>query len=543
MSELKERIKNYIEKSQFPLLYVAVITIIFYMVGLVQIGSNHAPETGMKFALFNSDAEAVSLSLSEETEVSKILCFTGESSGGHVSVTFDSKADDRGQAKLSSAFTWNEVSIGKKVKQINLVFDNAYIREIAIVNGKGEVVIPDNYLDYPKLFDEQSKLSFPSTYYDQMMFDEVFHGRAAYEIINKTSILEKTHPPLGKIIISLGIRAFGMNPFGWRIVSLVFGTVLVFLICAFCYKLTENKNVTILSGILLATEFMHYTLSRIATIDIIVAFFIMLMFYEITAYIKDKNIINIYAFALAAGCGIATKWTALYALFGAFIIYLVVMFGDNKNNWSRKILAGLLCFIVIPLAIYVLSYLPYVKIYPGKNIFMHAIENGKYMLTYHKGMNLAHPYASKWYEWLVDLVPVVDAYRSIGTKASTVVTFFNPVICIVGAAAIILNVCLLVKRRDKYSGLLLFMYIVMLAPWMVITRTAFIYQYFVCMLITIALAGYGLSSLKLKYERFIVISLCVISIVLFCIYFPVISGVPANKSYISALELLPRWIL
>ena len=85
------------------------------------------------------------------------------------------------------------------------------------------------------------------------MFDEVYHARTAYEMLHRLPIYENTHPPLGKYLMSLGIRIFGMTPFGWRIVAF--------------------------TSALMIFDFMHFTLSRIGTIDVIVAFFILLTFY------------------------------------------------------------------------------------------------------------------------------------------------------------------------------------------------------------------------------------------------------------------------
>ena len=53
--------------------------------------------------------------------------------------------------------------------------------------------------------------------FDGDVFDEIYHARTAYEHILGMKPYENSHPPLGKLFISLGILAFGMNPFGWRI--------------------------------------------------------------------------------------------------------------------------------------------------------------------------------------------------------------------------------------------------------------------------------------------------------------------------------------
>ena len=64
-------------------------------------------------------------------------------------------------------------------------------------------------------FDERSLFPVRNSLMTDMYFDEIYHARTAFEHIMGWEPYEITHPPLGKIIISVGIRIFGMNPF-WR---------------------------------------------------------------------------------------------------------------------------------------------------------------------------------------------------------------------------------------------------------------------------------------------------------------------------------------
>ncbi len=111
------------------------------------------------------------------------------------------------------------------------------------------------------------------------MFDEVYHARTAYEMLHGLPIYENTHPPLGKYLMSLGIRIFGMTPFGWRIVCALMGTLMVPVCYAFMRSISGNTWIAAFTSALMIFDFMHFTLSRIGTIDVIVAFFILLTFY------------------------------------------------------------------------------------------------------------------------------------------------------------------------------------------------------------------------------------------------------------------------
>lgn len=64
-------------------------------------------------------------------------------------------------------------------------------------------------------------------------FDEIYHARTAWEHLNGVYPYEITHPPLGKIIISIGIALFGMTPFGWRFSGTLFGVLMLPVIYIF----------------------------------------------------------------------------------------------------------------------------------------------------------------------------------------------------------------------------------------------------------------------------------------------------------------------
>ena len=73
-----------------------------------------------------------------------------------------------------------------------------------------------------------------------MYFDEIYHARTAYEFLHGLPTYENTHPPLGKILISVGIAIFGMNPFGWRIMGTLFGIAMLPFLYLLWKKMTGN---------------------------------------------------------------------------------------------------------------------------------------------------------------------------------------------------------------------------------------------------------------------------------------------------------------
>lgn len=536
---------------------IGIVTLAFFVLGLIGLGSHKAPKTEVCYGTESENGSDVVLDFEGYVHISKLMLFLGNESYHNLSV---SVAKDGawevidGQHILYSPFTWNEIMMERDVYEIGLVFPDTQtkILELVCLDGEGNPILPINADRYPELFDEQELYPKHVTYYEGTMFDEVYHGRTAYEMLHNLTIYETTHPPLGKILISIGIAIFGMNPFGWRIICLLFGCAMIPIMYLFAYRLTNNRTHAGLSICLLATEFMHFTLSRISTIDVIVAFFVLCMFYFMYSFTKTEKVKYLYFAGITSALGVATKWTACYAMVGLALIFFIWVFKkyrqgeirkDTSKYWIKLFLYCVVCFIVLPLTVYVLSYIPFAKVYPDKGLITHAIENSKYMLGYHKNVFDSHPFASKWYQWLIDCMPLIDSRVDLGDgRFSVVATLFNPLVCILGLLALMHEIYLVIRKKDENALTLVLAYIVMLLPWVFIKRTVFIYQYFICSQILILMICHSLHSLRIRKGNRAVFGVGVASVVLFAMFYPVISGISVDYDYVKQwLQWLPTW--
>jgi dolichyl-phosphate-mannose-protein mannosyltransferase len=86
------------------------------------------------------------------------------------------------------------------------------------------------------------------------------------------------HPPLGKWMIAAGIKVFGSTPLGSRVSSATVGTAIVVLIAVLALLLFESVVWCLVAGVLAATESLLFVQSRVALLDIFVAFWIVLGF-------------------------------------------------------------------------------------------------------------------------------------------------------------------------------------------------------------------------------------------------------------------------
>lgn len=547
-------------------LHMIIITVIYAVVVFFRLGSFEAPQSLMKLSdKVNSE---IVLDLGEYISISKLDFFLGCKSNAKIALSAYNEVTGEWMlidtdVTLKTVFCWNEVPLSWNLRYIGIVFTEPgeyEIREIVVSDKDGNVLVPINSSRYPELFDEQEKYPKYATYYYRMMFDEIYHGRTAYEFHNDLPIYENTHPPLGKTLISLGIAAFGMTPFGWRFIPAVFGTLMVPVMYLFVWKISRRSDIAFIGTTLLCTEFMHFTLSRIATIDIIAALFILLMFFFMYFFAEEalsgggfaKQSVLLLLCGISTALAVSTKWTGVYAVAGIAVIFFVSAaeycssnggIGKNAPYLIKLFGVCVVSFILIPAAVYCLSYLQFSEVYIDKNFIGHAISNSVSMFNYHYGVNSPHPYESEWYEWLIDRRPVLDAATAVAENnaISTVSTFGNPLILFCGLASFLHNFWLWRCKGCKKARFLVIAYLSMLMPWLFIHRTVFIYQYFGCIMIIILMICNSLNNLK-NAKKAGIILICS-SLVIFVMFFPVISGIEADRIYIQRfLEWLPTWV-
>ena len=121
--------------------------------------------------------------------------------------------------------------------------------------------------------DDPRELVFDETYYAKSGCIQVTDARPKecridsgderYWRDNEWDVGSWVHPPLGKLTIGLGIRAFSMSSFGWRFTSALAG-IGVAVFSALMAQLLFGKPVwTFVAGLLIAVDGLNVVLSRI----------------------------------------------------------------------------------------------------------------------------------------------------------------------------------------------------------------------------------------------------------------------------------------
>jgi len=430
---------------------------------------------------------------------------------------------------------------------------NVQLGELAVVDETGSP-LPLNGGD--NLTDEQNLIPLEPTYYNSSYFDEIYHVRTAIEHIENTSPYEISHPPLGKLIISLGILIFGENPFGWRFMGVLVGVLMVPEIYVFGKKMFGGIFVPSMMSLFLASDFMHLVQTRIATIDSYSVFFIILMYLFMYMYINDDKLWCLALSGVFFGLGCASKWTCIYAGAGLAVIWLADRIRKRKLGFKALIMNSLFCcifFIAVPALIYYLSYFRYgtaaglsgLKMLFSREYLDIVVSNQKYMFTYHSGVTATHPYSSRWYQWVLDIRPILYylRYYSDGTR-STFGAWLNPMLCWGGLGSMLIIAYCYFVQKDRKAGFILTGYLAQLVPWMFVTRITFEYHYFPSSVFLILGIGYCMNLMykKVRYGALFCAVLTCTSCFLLILFLPVLTGIRTSTALISSLySWLPSW--
>ena len=205
-----------------------------------------------------------------------------------------------------------------------------------------------------KLVDEQSKLQIPPDYMSKMYFDEVYFARSAEQYLHGQIPDERTHPPLGKLIQASGIAIFGETPFGWRIMGVIFGTLLVPLMYLIGKKLFGTWIAGFSAAFLFTFDFMHFTMARIGTVDTYVVFFSLLSQLFFLVYfmkvIKDgwkTSVLPLFLAVIFFALGVSTKWFTIFSALGMLALLAAYRIKSVKKL-KQALAKNTLLSLIIP---------------------------------------------------------------------------------------------------------------------------------------------------------------------------------------------------
>lgn len=369
-------------------IFMIGLTVVYGVVALLNLGTTASPESYWSAV----KGDSIRIEFDGEYTVSDVWQNSGICKSCTYTITGDSGTSLSQSIEYGQMYRWTKLGgLSQSTTGVTVTVQNgtAWINELAFFDSDGnQISCHTSDGSASPLIDEQDTVPAYPSYFNGMYFDELYHGRTAYEHLNNLEVYEWTHPPLGKLLISVGIAIFGMNPFGWRIIGTLFGIAMIPVMYCFSKRLFKRPELAFLASFLFAFDFMHFTQTRIATIDVYGVFFILLMTYFMYKFlcidIGDSTKKMLAPLALSGiffGLGSASKWICLYTGVGLAVMFftkLIVMgvksykltkaskAASDENLigkfWKRcTVLCAwcLLFFVAIPSVIYCASYFRY----------------------------------------------------------------------------------------------------------------------------------------------------------------------------------------
>ena len=204
-------------------------------------------------------------------------------------------------------------------------------------------------------------------------------------------------------------------------------------------------------------------------------------------------------------------------------------------------------FVLVPALIYYLSYLPYgiaageTRLLSGRYLHI-VLDNQKYMFDYHSQLVATHPYSSLWYQWLLDIRPILYYldYLPDGRHISFG-AFVNPVLCWGGLMSLFVLLFVFFVRREGRAGFILLGYLAQLLPWVLVPRLTFAYHYFPCTPFLALSLGECFQLLRLQSRggRWAVAGFVLLSLAVFLLFYPNLAGFPVADNGLRSW--LPTW--
>jgi dolichyl-phosphate-mannose-protein mannosyltransferase len=323
-----------------------------------------------------------------------------------------------------------------------------------------------------------------------LVFDEIFYARIACRFVINTAqcgiddLVSGAHPPLGNWLIGIGIRLFGYDEFGWRVVSAVAGTLSVALLYILVRRLlaghVQAPAATVgatAAAALLATDFLHLVESRVGMLDAIVTLFVVatVLFAvldgarrrgprgedaDAPAWMRRLTLGRPWRLAagLALGAATAVKWSGGYVALGLVVLLVAWEMaasvdrsgGGQAGRWRtafgvalrRELGPSLVLLGVVPLLVYLASYTGRVHgellalPWRAGSAWRVILEHQMAMLRFHVGLAGDHPYESAPWSWLLLKRPVAYWFQTDAGMYREILAIGNPLTWWTGGAAL-----------------------------------------------------------------------------------------------------------
>lgn len=357
------------------------------------------------------------------------------------------------------------------------------------------------------------------------IFDELHYIPAANRLLIGDVVTNREHPLLAKELIALAIWLFGESPFGWRIAPLVAGTLALVSWSRAVWWYSRSQVVSLLFAVLLASNFLLFSLSRLAMLDVFMFAFTGGALVSFLLGLERPR--WLIACGISLGLALASKWSA------APVALALALCGLWKAR--DRPLHSILCLIILPAVVYSATFAPLLTVQRAP---LEVADMPSLQLAMLQRLSLFvrdNPFSSQWWEWVINTRPMVLARETDGIVQIALIGG-NPftMLAIPPAAGL----ALLSGRHFELARPLAIMYLVTLSFWAMADKPVQ-YEFHYLLPSTFGLAA--LSVIMSRYRRWAV-AFGAIALLFFAWFLPVMSAAPlTSRNELGRYDWLPGW--
>ncbi len=381
-------------------------------------------------------------------------------------------------------------------------------------------------------------------------FDEVHYLPAARAVLDLQWALNVEHPPLAKQIIAAGIAIFGDGPFGWRIMSVIFGTLTLFAAMRTMWFASQTRAASLLTGLFVSTNFLLFVHARIAMLDVFMVGFLMLAAWMFAAALRENETARwrLAIAGVALGCAMASKWNAIPLAVLPGLAFLAARWCAGRRRlvlsargwpiggmtlWEAGIWLGL-----VPLLTYAATFWPYLfwQVHSGE--VGGLVDIHRQMLSLQTQVPQPHPYQSQWWDWIINRRAIWYLFEDVDGAHRGVMLIGNPVTMLAGLVA--LGWCGWAGWQSRVGGhdqghvrwdaiALVLVFLASLSLWIVAPKAVqFYFHYFLPSMALSSALALGVEHLWRRGGRIIPWALCVGALAAFIYWFPILTAAPLD---------------
>jgi dolichyl-phosphate-mannose-protein mannosyltransferase len=300
------------------------------------------------------------------------------------------------------------------------------------------------------------------------MFDEVYHAKTALQYLKGEPPTEWVHPPTAKLLIAIGVWLFGYVPWAWRLLPALAGVALAPVFYFLARRVLSTERAAVLASVLLLCDGVYLVQSRIAMTNIFAVLFqVAAALFILRAALPPRlSAPDMAAAGLFLGLALSTRWTSLWA--AGFLGLVLLAVRRLRLIKPRELSLTILAFLVIPVGIYVLSYVPWML--QGHEL-SELIPLQKAIWRYHADLQATHPYFSKWYTWPWLYRPTWYYYKQVGETIRGIIAIGNPALWWVSVPVTLWALVTGVRARDPRRIFTGTGFCLLYLPWGISPRT------------------------------------------------------------------------